>query len=201
VFDLFPESSRVAKLFDRKAFWLHSLSCGLIAKFLATKIKKFILFDPEEAFCAGLLHDIGKVVMEQYMHQEFHNALQLARHKKIPLFQAESQILGFNHTEVAEWLTNSWSLPNEIQLPLVYHHSLAAIPQYQDIINLCHLSDWLCYETGMVIDTSYEHPELQKTSLTSLQLQPSDIDAVKKELPEQIEKTSLFFEIAKSTKN
>ncbi|NLE00985.1 MAG: HDOD domain-containing protein [Fibrobacter sp.] len=199
VFDLFPESTKYAKLFDRKAFWLHSLSCGLIAKSLASKIKKFILFDPEEAFCAGLLHDIGKVVMEQYMHQEFHKALQVAKQKNIPLFEAETQIMGFNHTDVAEWLTSSWSLPLDIQLPLIHHHSLNSIPQYQDIINLCHLSDWLCYETGMMIDNIYAPPVLQESSLTGLMLQESDIETVKKELPEQIEKTSLFFDVAKGT--
>jgi len=198
VFDLFPESNKSARLFDRKAFWLHSLSCGLIAKYLASKIKKFILFDPEEAFCAGLLHDIGKVVMEQYLHQEFHKALQLAKQKKIPLFEAESQILGFTHTEVAEWLTSSWSLPNEILLPLIYHHSTKLVPQYQDIIYLCHLSDYLCYETGMTIDSCYESPKLHENSIKNLMLQNSDIEDVKRELPSQLENISLFFDIAKS---
>ena len=196
VFDMFPESRKTAALFDRKAFWLHSLSCGLICKILTAKIKKFIMFDPEEAFCAGLLNDIGKVVMEQYLHEDFHKSLELARKQKICLYKAEEEIFGFNHTQVSEWLTSGWSLPSEIQLPLVYHHQLINDPQHQDIINLIHLADWLCYQCGMAIDKNYSSPELDYTSISQLMLTDEDIEETKKIFPEEIEKISIFFDIA-----
>lgn len=197
VFDMFPENNRSAALFDRKAFWIHSLSCGLIAKFLASRIRKVVLFDLEEAFCAGLLHDIGKVVMEQYIHDDFHEALEYALENRIPIFQAESVRLGYSHTEIAQWLTENWGLPAEIRLPLVYHHEPSTSVQCQDIIALCHLSDWLCYETGMVIDEAYQPPQLQENSVQLLKLLPQDIDTIKKSLPEELEKTSIFFDIAR----
>lgn len=196
VFDLFPENKKSASLFDRKAFWLHSLSCGLICKQLTAKMSRFIMFDQEEAFCAGLLHDIGKVVMEQYMHEDFHKSLELAHQKKIPLFEAENHVFGFSHTQVAEWLTSGWSLPPEIELPLVHHHALIHDPQYLDIISLCHLADWLCYETGMSISKDYVPPTLDSNCLSHLMLSESDIDDIKKNLPAEIEKTSIFFDIA-----
>ena len=196
VFDMFPENNRSAALFDRKAFWIHSLSCGLIAKFLATRIRKVVLFDPEEAFCAGLLHDIGKVVMEQYLHDDFHEALDYALQNRIPIFQAESSRLGYSHTEIAEWLTESWGLPAEIRLSLVYHHTPFTSVQCQDIIALCHLADWLCYETGMVIEGDYQPPQLEENCITLLKLLPEDIDAIKEILPAELEKTSIFFDIA-----
>ena len=197
VFDMFPENKRSASLFDRKAFWLHSLTCGLISKFLASRVKKFILFDPEEAFCAGLLHDIGKVVMEQYIHEDFHRALKTAREGKIPIFEAEKRVLGFTHGDVAAWLTESWSLPSEIQLPLIFHHDSKSSVQCADIINLCHLADWLCYETGVVIDKTYQRPILMNGTLEMLQLTDDDIAAVKNQLPAEIEKMSILYEIAR----
>ncbi len=196
VFDMFPENRRSAALFNRKTFWVHSLSCGLVAKFLATRIRKVILFDPEEAFCAGLLHDIGKVVMEQYLHDDFHQALEFASRNKIPIFQAENSQLGYSHTDIAEWLTESWSLPTEIRLSLIHHHDPAASIQCQDIIALCHIADWLCYETGMVINGDYQAPELQENCIKLLKLLPQDIDAIKELLPSELEKTSIFFDIA-----
>lgn len=196
VFDMFPENRKSAELFNRKAFWLHSLSCGLVCKHLTAKVKKFIMFDPEEAFCAGLLHDIGKVVMEQYMHEDFHKSLDLARQKNIPLFEAENKVFGFSHTQVAEWLTSSWSLPAEIELPMIHHHSIINDPQYLDIISLCHLADWICYENGMTIDKVYKSPQLDTANVSQLMLSEDDIEEVKKTLPEEIEKISLFFDIA-----
>ncbi|HEX3019965.1 MAG TPA: HDOD domain-containing protein [Chitinispirillaceae bacterium] len=196
VFDMFPESKKNAALFDRKAFWLHSLSCGLISKYLTSKIKKFIMFDPEEAFCAGLLHDIGKVVMEQYMHEDFHKALNLAYQKKIPLYEAENQIFGFTHTHVAEWLTCGWSLPAEIQLPLIHHHNIIDDPLHLDIISLTHLADWICYQSGMIINKNYAAPELDNTNVSHLMFTENDIQEIIKILPEEIEKISLFFDIA-----
>jgi HD-like signal output (HDOD) protein len=199
VFDMFPENKRTADLFNRKAFWLHSLSCGLIAKFLASRIRKFILFDPEEAFCAGLLHDIGKVVMEQYLHEDFHQALLTAQKKNISMFEAENETLGYNHTQVAEWLTASWGLPAELQLPLIYHHSPSDAGQFQDIIALCHLSDNLCYELGMN-NEKYIAPKFDIEATQILKLDEKDIDDLKDRFPTEMEKMIVFFDIAHNTK-
>ncbi|MBN1760409.1 MAG: HDOD domain-containing protein [Chitinispirillaceae bacterium] len=198
VFDMFPDDKQTSALFDRKSFWLHSLSCGLIAKFLATRIRKVILFDPEEAFCAGLLHDIGKVVMEQYLHDDFHDALEHATINKIPIYQAENSTLGYSHTDIAEWLTTSWSLPSEIRLSLMYHHDPQRSVQSQDIISLCHLADWLCYKTGMVISGDYEAPELDENAMQLLKLLPEDIEAIKELLPVELEKTSIFYDVVRN---
>ena len=197
VFDMFPDDTTDKPLFDRKTFWIHSLSCGLIAKYLATKIRKVILFDPEEAFCAGLLHDIGKVVMEQYLHDDFHKALEYASLHKVPVYRAEMETLGYCHTDIAEWLTTSWSLPSEIRLSLMYHHDPSGSVQCQDIISLCHLADWLCYGTEMVIDGNYEPPVLDDKCIQQLKLQPEDIASIKELLPDELKKTSIFYNVAK----
>ncbi len=195
VFDMFPEDKQTARLFNRKAFWLHSLSCGLIAKFLALRIRKFIMFDPEEAFCVGLLHDIGKVVMEQYIHDDFHMALRTAQEKKISMFDAENETLGYNHTHVAVWLTNSWGFPAELQLPLIYHHIPSESNQFQDIIYLCHLSDWLCYELGMN-NEKYLAPKLDLTTTQMLKLEDQDIEDLKNHFQKEMDKMKIFFDIA-----
>jgi HD-like signal output (HDOD) protein len=194
VFDMFPESDKNASLFDRKAFWLHSLSCGLIAK-LITQNLKTVRFDPEEAFCAGLLHDIGKVIMEQYMHNDFHKSLKRAKDKQISMVAAEYETFGFSHGEVAQWLTSSWCLPTEIQLPLIYHHNTNDSTQCEDVVQLIHVADWICYLTGMSIDSAYPQPVLNKECLDNLMLNQEDIEKIKVVMPEEIKKVSIFFEI------
>jgi HD-like signal output (HDOD) protein len=196
VFDMFPDDGGKSHLFNRKAFWLHSLGCGLIAKYLAARIKKVILFDSEEAFCAGLLHDIGKVVMEQYLHDDFHKALMYASANKVTMFDAENNQLGYAHTDIAECLTKTWNLPAEIRLSLIYHHLPATSAQCHDIIALIHISDWLCYETGLVIDSSYQPPTLEQNAIDRLKLQQQDIDQIKDIIPAELEKTSIFYNVA-----
>ncbi|MCX7725626.1 MAG: HDOD domain-containing protein [Chitinispirillaceae bacterium] len=201
VFDMFPEDKRIKALFDRKAFWLHSLSCGIIAKLLTSRINKCILFDPEEAFCAGLLHDIGKIVMEQYIHREFHRALEYASLRKTPLIEAENKILGYNHGDVANWLTARWGLPSEIRFSLIFHHEPEKAPNGKDITMLCHIADWLCYESNMVIDKKYTAPHLKDYCLDYLKIMPEVIEEIKDIIPAEVEKTSVFYTIAKEKRN
>jgi HD-like signal output (HDOD) protein len=195
VFDMFNDNPKSTSLFDRKSFWLHSLCCGLIAKFLTLKIRKFILFDPEEAFCAGLLHDIGKVVMEQYLHEDFHVALKYAKQNKLPVVEAEEKILGYTHNDVAEWLTTSWGLPSEILMPIIYHHNPDKAPECEDIVSLCHISDQLCYKTQIVKQNNYELPRLDKASMESLKLTDMDIEEIMAQIPSEMPKISIFLEV------
>jgi HD-like signal output (HDOD) protein len=195
VFDLFPHEKK-SSLFNRTAFWRHSTSCALICRFLAEKMKKFVLFDAEEAFCAGLLHDIGKVVMEQYLHEDFHKALKHAKQHRVPLFEAEQETLGYAHTDVAQWLTSGWQLPVELQLPLVYHHDPQHATDCADIVALCHYADFLCYELKLTIDEDYTAPPLNQASADLLELSPQDIDDLAARLSMELERVNVFCDIA-----
>lgn len=195
VFDLFPHEKK-SSLFNRTAFWRHSTSCALMCRFLAEKMRKFVLFNAEEAFCAGLLHDIGKVVMEQYLHEDFHKALKHAKQRKLPLFEAEQETLGYAHTDVAQWLTSGWQLPVQLQLPLVYHHDPQHATECADIIALCHYADFLCYELKLTIDEDYTPPPLNRASADLLELAPQDIEDLTARLSTELERVNVFCDIA-----
>ena len=83
VVKMFPGDGR-NELFSRKKFWAHSLACAVLARQLALRMRKFTLFDPEECFCAGLIHDIGRVVLDQYFHENFLKAIQTAIRQENP---------------------------------------------------------------------------------------------------------------------
>jgi putative nucleotidyltransferase with HDIG domain len=195
VFDMFPGDNQ-RPLFDRRAFWKHSLACATIAKMLARKLERFMLLDPEEAFCSGLLHDIGKVVMEQYLHDDFREALALAGEKNVSLYEAEQQRLGYTHTDVADWLISGWQLPVELQAPLVYHHTPTTSEQCFDGICVCHYADHICYETGLTLNASPTAPPLSEQCVGRLNLSEQDIEFVKNTLPQELEKMMVFLDIA-----
>jgi HD-like signal output (HDOD) protein len=120
---------------------------------------------------------------------------------KVTMFDAENNQLGYSHTDIAECLTKTWNLPAEIRLSLIYHHTPSASVQCHDIIALCHLSDWLCYETGFVIDADYQPPKLEQNAIDRLKLQQQDIDRIKEIIPAELEKTSIFYHVASEKQN
>jgi HD-like signal output (HDOD) protein len=195
VFDMFPNEKRSSQ-FDRTAFWRHSTSCALICRFLASRMKTFVLFDKEEAFCAGLLHDIGRIVMEQYLHDDFHRALKAAKHKHLPLYIAEVETLGYAHTDVAGWLTAKWDLPPVTRHPMVYHHTPLDTKEHHQMVALCHWADALCYELKLTIGDDYTKPPFIEGATKDLGLTADDIEALKLNLNTELEKVNIFCEIA-----
>jgi HD-like signal output (HDOD) protein len=195
VFDMFPGDNH-SSLFNRTAFWRHSTSCAFLCRFLSEAMEGVFPFYSEESFCGGLLHDLGKVVMEQYLHEDFHHALRHAKDKKIPLFDAEMEILGYAHTDVAEWLTSNWELPDSIQLPMVFHHTPSRAPQCKNLVTLCHFADHLCYKLKLSIDVDFAGPALDAESLKALSLSEEQVEKVTARLATELDKINLFCEIA-----
>lgn len=194
VVKMFPGDGR-NELFSRKKFWAHSLACAVIARQLALRMRKFTLFDPEECFCAGLIHDIGRVVLDQYFHDEFLKAIQKAVQSKISLLQAEQDVFGFTHMDVGDWLTSRWELPQDIRVPIVYHHTPGRTEYAREITTLVHLADSITYDINFGLPGLETRPPIDEALIAQLGFAPEDIEAVKASAGEEIEKFHAAFEI------
>lgn len=194
VVKMFPGDGR-NELFSRKKFWAHSLACAVMSRQLALRMRKFTLFDPEECFCAGLIHDIGRIVLDQYFHENFLKAIQKAMEEKITLTQAENEVFGFNHTDVGDWLTSRWELPQDIRVPIVFHHSPGKTEYAREITTLVHLADGLCYDVGYGLPGLEVKPALDEALIAHLGFTQDDLDAVKAGAHEEIGKFQAAFEI------
>ena len=115
-------STGVKGEFDKKKFWEHSIGCAVISKLLA-KRAGYSYVELEEAFTAGLLHDIGKIILDRYLHDEFGSVVRMAMDENIAVIEAEEKILGIDHTEVGHWLAFMWKLPEELQWVIYSHHN------------------------------------------------------------------------------
>ncbi len=193
IVQMFP-SDKGQQAFDRRKFWQHCLSCGVLAKLLSLRIRKFGMLDPEECFCAGLLHDLGRVVMDQYLHEEFCQVLKICSEQKISMVQAELQVFGFDHTDVGEWLTEKWDLPQEIRIPIFAHHDPEKTPFAKEISQLVAAADDFCYQLGFVVpgfETNPFKPELSPAS--KLGLSEDELNAIRVAAPLEIEKLQAAF--------
>lgn len=109
--------------FNTDDFLLHSLVTAAIARRLSEGIDRQGR-DATDFFIAGLLHDFGKMVLIQFMQEEFFDALTLADDAKLPLQQAERQVLGIDHAEVGALLAEHWKLDTALIDCIRDHHRM-----------------------------------------------------------------------------
>jgi HD-like signal output (HDOD) protein len=143
LFNLLPKESWVV---DPVIFWEHSLGCGLVSRFCARKAH---FIEPERAYLAGLLHDLGELVNMTSFQEEFRAATQLARSEQIPLHQAEHAALGFTHCDTGKILAEHWRLPEDITEVVEYHHDVQQAKLHPVLVALVSLSDRLCQAQGL----------------------------------------------------
>ncbi|MEW5947513.1 MAG: HDOD domain-containing protein [bacterium] len=100
-------------------FWQHSIGCSILARVIAKQAFPSIA---EESFVAGLLHDIGILINDQFFPSDFSKALDLMKEQNLHLYKAEQNVLGFNHASVGRMLAEKWNLPDALLYAIAYHH-------------------------------------------------------------------------------
>ncbi|MDA8212859.1 MAG: HDOD domain-containing protein [Clostridia bacterium] len=125
--------------------WKHSIQCAMVAKNLAKKCK---FPQVEQAFVAGLIHDIGKVVLNNYVGAQYREIISTVEQEHIPFMEAEKQILGFNHAEVGARLALKWNLPEDLVDAIAHHHSPRGSERNSKLTALVHVADAICLMLG-----------------------------------------------------
>src|SRR6267378_8260063 len=125
--------------------WSHSLACGVAARAMADRCRYRL---ESEAFAAGMLHDIGKVVLRQTYPERYDAATALAREQGVSMIEAERGILGSDHAEVGGWLAERWGLPGDLVEAIACHHRPAQARLNPELTSLVHIADWLAGRTG-----------------------------------------------------
>lgn len=101
-------------------FWEHSIATGIIASQLAQSLGHS---EPDIAFTAGLLHDLGRVLFAERLGEDYLRVLDAAISLQLPLEQVESRLLMMTHAEVMDKVLRGWRFPKELGYPIVCHHA------------------------------------------------------------------------------
>lgn len=132
---------------DIQRFWQHSLATAINAKVAAEVIG--LAHVSEDAFMGGLLHDIGKIVLDQYQPNIYAPIVKYANEKGILLHDAELEVMGLTHAHVGEWMMEKWRLPSIIVHMVANHHHPNSTGERRELITAIHLGDILSRAMGI----------------------------------------------------
>lgn len=141
MFDLFDHANE-----SLEGLWEHSLGTAQAANGLAQRLK---VTNPEQYAVAGLLHDIGKVVIAQAFPAEFRQIRAIVATRGGLQVDAEREVLGVTHPEVGLWLMKRWALPPKLLNPIADHHRFQLGLEYADRTAVVHLADILSRAKGI----------------------------------------------------
>lgn len=125
VFSMFDKAKLTGFLITK--VWDHSVMTGAIAKEIA-KVENIDKKLVDNAFIAGLIHDLGKLVLAENLPDEYKRVLECVQHQNIPFFEAENQIMGTTHAEVGGCLLGLWGLSDSIVEAVMFHHNPSNCP-------------------------------------------------------------------------
>jgi HD-like signal output (HDOD) protein len=186
VFDLFGDGEGD---FSYEDFWAHSVGTATVSNFLA---KREPGVNPDTAFVIGLLHGMGKLVLDQYTPSEFQKIIATAKENQLSFAQAEEELLDTSFSELGYWLGNKWKLAVTVQEALRFQGNLAECPErsrvYAAILNF---SSYICRLKKYGANGDFNKPSLPRDAWDCLHI---DRD----ELPEMIEKINIELENANS---
>ncbi|MBN1931956.1 MAG: HDOD domain-containing protein [Desulfobacterales bacterium] len=165
--------------------WRHSLAVAYGSKIIAGRRNPKLAND---AFSAGLFHDAGKIILDPYLFENkevFHE--QIKNHQKT-LQSAEKKILGFDHAEIASEFCMKWNIPESLSIAIKYHHE-PCLSQENELSYILNMANSIAIMTGIGanIDDTLQN-QIDKKTMEFLNLQDEDVDHIKIEVYELIEK-------------
>lgn len=173
VFDIFKNMNQRSS-FDRYGFWTHCVGTAFIAKQISEDTR---IGNPGEIFVSALLHDIGKIILDIYYADEMNRILYNANNKNIPFYQSEEEIMSFNHAELGFLLSRKWNLPDNLYIPIRYHHYPNKAIKYESIVAIVHTANIITKAGNIGYDGDSVTPKISTHAWNILKQMKPDLSA------------------------
>ncbi|HPP14750.1 MAG TPA: HDOD domain-containing protein [Acetomicrobium flavidum] len=167
----FMAQSQKGYALDRGELWRHSLGVAYVSRFIGSKLSGV---DLEEAYLAGLLHDIGKIVLNEYVRYGYSIISKIVEEKAIPFTEAEKEVLGFDHAEIGAMIIDQWALPEVYAMAAHYHHMPEDLPEgkknYRTMVDVVHIANAMCLMLGFGLGADGLQHNISEMALERLNL-------------------------------
>jgi len=179
-------AEKLSDNFSARDLWKHSVAVGVATRLFCSLIGKRAF--AEEAFLAGLIHDLGMLIERQAFPDALSEVIQVAsKDSDRPFCDIEKEILGTDHQALGAALAAKWKFPRPLQSVLGYHHTIENLSEEHRLLpTIVYAADTLCCHERIGFHLTGEEQPLTDTLLESVGLTETDLDNVREELPEQI---------------
>lgn len=187
---IFQTKGGTARPFERGQFWIHSIGTAALAKLLAQRIDADL--DLDMIFLSGLLHDVGKVIFDNYFEDDYTKVGEILRAEDIWIGDAETRVMGLNHCEAGFYLARKWQFPTPVVEAIRFHHNLEKCSeQNQLLVALAHAGDHGCRRIQLGFSGDHTVPELNPI-VERLGISPAIMDDALVELEQMRESFESF---------
>lgn len=186
------DSESSSEHFDHSDFWKHSIGVGSAAKILAQWNGAD---NPEEYFTAGLLHDLGKVVLDGYMEDDFLEVMDTVNEKDCLFKDAEEEVLGMNHTDIGGLLFEDWNLSDNLIEAAKFHHEPSKCIDHPEVVSSVHLGDIICRSMLAGSGGDRRIPKLSDFAWETLDIDMDDLGGIYEDTDEELEKAEVYLSL------
>lgn len=160
---------------EKNQLWTQSQTCAIVSRFIAKSIK---YSNPEEAYIAGLLRDVGKTILNQHMEKEYLEVLSKVETGEMTFLDAEREVFGFNHAEIGEKVAVKWNLPETLVDAIGHHHT----PELSNInpllVSIVHIADAITMMMGIGLGLDGLAYNLSPIALERLNLDETQLENI-----------------------
>ncbi len=133
------------KTYNRENLWSHCVGVGAAARLVSRVCGRAAA---EEAYLAGLLHDIGFILLDQSLHRHFRVVLDQLNPQE-PTYRTENRILSFDHATLGGFVARKWNFPDSINDAITYHHHAGEYRgEHRDLVHVVAVANYLCSRSG-----------------------------------------------------
>lgn len=174
--------------------WWHLVSTAIATENVSNAVG---YINKEEAFLAGMLHDIGKVILAKLFPKYIDALITLASMKSLTYEQAEKEMEFPDHVFVAKYLLEKWKFPEMIRIPIEYHHNPSGVEDesFKDITYIIHASDIVSSILNQKAAGNYALPIMKKGAWSYLKLNGTSFLDIIKSTRDSMKKSESFFKI------
>lgn len=186
VYELFADDVTLYG-YSRIALWKHSIAVALLAKMI---YRREFGQRGDNAYAAGLLHTLGIIVEDQFLHDDFVQILKKREYEQRNLIELEMDVFGYNHADVGLGVLKSWDLPNELIAAVGYHYYPDRVnSQYRQITLALALADFICQENALgYVHTPVRDAEVFYSHLENLKMKKKALDYILSEVELELHK-------------
>lgn len=179
---------------DANEFWRHSIGVAFAARAISKKLQT----EAESAFLAGMLHDVGKIVLDRYFVDYYKEVLTICEDGKTLIKDAEKDVLGVTHADIGAVLASEWKFANTYLNTIQYHHLPGQARRYKRLVCLVHIADGITRELGFGSGGDSAVPEIEEAALDQFHMADRGVSMLKEAVEEELEGADSFLAALKS---